>query len=66
MSGERYDAVTTGGRVRSERERETFDQGRSGRSTIETREERSESVAERWRESPHCTERERNERWPVG
>ena len=66
MSGERYTAVASGDRVRSERERETPDLGRTSRSTHGTGDEGAESLMERWRDSPHCTEHERKERWPVG
>ncbi len=68
MSGQRYDAVTSGDRVRRESGREAAGHRDAARDAGGTGEEqrRTGAVMEPWRESPHCTEHERRERWPVG
>jgi hypothetical protein len=69
MSADRQGMLASSGdHARSDGGRGSAEYGErtAGRNTAAERRERGEVPVERWRMSPHCTERERRERWPLG
>ena len=69
MSGERHGMAAGGDRAWSEGGRMSAEPAeRTGGARNGVREPRDlrDAMGERWRSSPHCTEHERRERWPLG